>query len=68
MSKCKHPKARITERTVGYQAIEALNPDPIATGNVTIIETCQQCGVERLTNSNAGHTETTGWGSHEDTD
>jgi hypothetical protein len=65
---CKHPKAQITERTEGYRPIVARNPNPVATGNITIIETCQKCGAVRLTNSNANQTETTGWINSEDAD
>ena len=57
--KCKHPK--VTVRTVSYRPIAARHPNPVATGNITIIETCQKCGAVRATNANANQTETTGW-------
>ena len=64
-SSCKHPKNRIKSRDECYRPIVARTPNPVATGNITIIEICQKCGAVRQTNSNAGQTETTGWQSPE---
>ena len=57
---CKHPKTKVRETTETYRPINARSPNPGAAGNITIIEQCD-CGAVRLTNSNAGQTETTGW-------
>ena len=60
MKKCKHPKKNVVVRIKPYRPIVARSPNPVATGNITIVEICV-CGATRLTNSNASQTETTGW-------
>ena len=58
---CKHPSNQIKTRDEPYHPIMARKPNPVATGNITIVEQCGACGAIRETNSNAGQLETTGW-------
>lgn len=59
MIRCRHAKKSC--RTVVYRPIAARRQNLRAHGGACDVEICQKCFARRLTNYNAGQSETTGW-------
>ncbi len=65
MGKCQHLESRVVDERA-YVGTVAVHPytdeNPAASGNVTNLERCIQCGAERLANRNGRHAEFAPWG------
>ena len=67
MKKCKHSRTKCDESSIrcycGSVAVAPYtDPNPAASGNVTYIEQCVDCDMERAVNSNGRHREVGPWG------
>lgn len=65
--KCKHNRTKQDQSSVrcycGSVAVEPYTtPNPAAAGNITYIEQCLDCGMERAVNCNQRHEEYSPWG------
>lgn len=67
IQKCKHNRTKQDQASVrcycGSVAVEPYtDPNPAAGGNITYVEQCLDCGMERAVNLNQRHEEYSPWG------
>jgi hypothetical protein len=70
VSRCRHPRARVTSRTYCYTGpiSSARRENLRAHGGSCEVETCGRCGAERRTNVNGGAVEVGVWFVTDDDD